>query len=382
MTDELIVSFEPHSLNVSIDNQLLNASSKETIIRGADGKDGQDGQPGAPGAPGEDGVSPTVEITTVTGGHAVTITDADHPSGQTFNVLDGQDGQDGQPGQQGPAGQDGAPGADGVSPTVEITSVTGGHSVTITDKDHPGGQSFNVMDGTIGHDGAAGPPGIAVQDTAPTTDVQMWLDTDGDPVIVPEIDDNSTNLVDTWSSQKISNSIGLVDNSLTGTQRGLAIIVDGDLCDVAVPVGGYAYIRNNTHGLAEGLYTNTSASAFPTTGGTADSTVFTAVSGGGLNELRNYAKTLSLARITPQNRTDIKSNLANDAWYVFPKAGFFMVSSKTSGAVLVQLEDTYLSFQVATNSSHVMFVAKGMNTRITSAYYSNVNYAFFIPFDD
>ena len=36
-----------------------------------------------------DGVSPTVTVTTISGGHRITITDADHPSGQSFDVLDG-----------------------------------------------------------------------------------------------------------------------------------------------------------------------------------------------------------------------------------------------------------------------------------------------------
>lgn len=75
-------------------------------------------------------------------------------------------------------------------------------------------------------------------------------------------------------------------DKLDATQSGLAIIVDGDTASMAVPVSGYAYIKNNTHGLAEGLYTNTSSSAFPTSGGTADGTVFTAVSGGGLNAIQ------------------------------------------------------------------------------------------------
>lgn len=38
-------------------------------------------------------------------------------------------------------------GADGVSPTVTVETITDGHRVTITDKDHPTGQSFDVMDG-------------------------------------------------------------------------------------------------------------------------------------------------------------------------------------------------------------------------------------------
>lgn len=41
------------------------------------------------GPKGLDGVSPEVTISNITGGHAVTITDADHPNGQTFNVMDG-----------------------------------------------------------------------------------------------------------------------------------------------------------------------------------------------------------------------------------------------------------------------------------------------------
>lgn len=40
-------------------------------------------------------------------------------------------------------------GTDGVSPAVTITTITGGHTVTITDASHPGGQSFNVMDGDM-----------------------------------------------------------------------------------------------------------------------------------------------------------------------------------------------------------------------------------------
>lgn len=47
------------------------------------------GAQGNPGTDGDDGVSPVVTITTITGGHAVTITDAAHPGGQTFNVMDG-----------------------------------------------------------------------------------------------------------------------------------------------------------------------------------------------------------------------------------------------------------------------------------------------------
>lgn len=91
---------------------------------------------------GEDGVSPTVTVTEITGGHRVTITDADGE--HQYDVMDGADGQD---------GTDGTDGTDGVSPAVTITTITGGHRVTITDADHPAGQSFDVMDGQGGGGG-------------------------------------------------------------------------------------------------------------------------------------------------------------------------------------------------------------------------------------
>lgn len=47
---------------------------------------------GPAGNPGQDGVSPEVTVEEIPGGHRVTIMDADHPSGQTFNVMDGEDG--------------------------------------------------------------------------------------------------------------------------------------------------------------------------------------------------------------------------------------------------------------------------------------------------
>ena len=75
--------------------------------------------------------------------------------------------------------------------------------------------------------------------------------------------------------------------AIAKNEAGLAIIVTGDSCTQAVPAGGYAYIKNNTHGLTEGLYRNKSSSSFPTSGGTANSTVFEAVSDGGLNALNS-----------------------------------------------------------------------------------------------
>lgn len=86
----------------------------------------------AEGTDGTDGVSPTVTIVDITSGHRITITDEDHPTGQSFDILNGTDGDD------------------GYSPAVTIVTIAGGHRITITDKDHPQGQSFDVLDGQGG----------------------------------------------------------------------------------------------------------------------------------------------------------------------------------------------------------------------------------------
>lgn len=78
------------------------------------------------------------------------------PAGSSATVTNSGTGTDpilnfGIPkGDTGAAGQDGNDGADGYSPEVSIATITGGHSVTITDEDHPTGQTFNVMDGQDG----------------------------------------------------------------------------------------------------------------------------------------------------------------------------------------------------------------------------------------
>ena len=57
------------------------------VPRGADGQNGQNGQNGT------DGVSPTIAITDITGGHRLTITDANGT--QTVDVMDGDKGDPG-----------------------------------------------------------------------------------------------------------------------------------------------------------------------------------------------------------------------------------------------------------------------------------------------
>ena len=113
---------------------------------------------GTDGTDGDDGVSPTVAVTEITNGHRVTITDKNHPSGMSFDVTNGAKGDKGDaftyadftPQQL--ASLKGEKGDDGVSPFVSISAITGGNAVTITDATHPQGQTFNVMNGTNGND--------------------------------------------------------------------------------------------------------------------------------------------------------------------------------------------------------------------------------------
>ena len=91
-------------------------------------------------------------------------------------------------------------------------------------------------------------------------------------------------VLDARQGKALNDEIDSVSENIATLREGVAIIVDGDTASVAVPVGGYAYIKNNTHGLAEGMYKNTSSSAFPVSGGTANSTVFTTVPTGAVND--------------------------------------------------------------------------------------------------
>lgn len=97
-------------------------------ITDAEGAHTVDVMDGAKGDPGE---SPVVAVSTITGGHRVTI--ADVTGTHSFNVMDGAEGDPGDP---------------GYSPTVSVTDITGGHRVTITDAS--GAHTFDVMDGEGG----------------------------------------------------------------------------------------------------------------------------------------------------------------------------------------------------------------------------------------
>lgn len=89
----------------------------------------------------------TTESTAAGGVNRVKIILTDGTS-YTLNVRNGRDGSRGATGGTGPAG------ADGVSPTVSVEQITGGNRIAITDVN--GKKTFDVMNGSVGKDGAAG----------------------------------------------------------------------------------------------------------------------------------------------------------------------------------------------------------------------------------
>ena len=103
------------------------------------------------GNTGATGATPDITITATadalsSDNPSVTVTEGGTAENPTFAMA--FSGLKGTKGDTGNTGATGATGADGISPGVTITTITGGHRVTITDKDHPNGQNFDVMDGT------------------------------------------------------------------------------------------------------------------------------------------------------------------------------------------------------------------------------------------
>ena len=132
------ISSIAQNLDGTLSINLDDGTSYETEpLRGEDGADGADGA---------DGVSPTVSFSEITGGHSMTVVDADGT--HSINIMDGADGAD---------GTDGTDGADGTSPAVSFSDITGGHSMTVVDA--IGTHSINIMDGADGAKGDKGDKG-------------------------------------------------------------------------------------------------------------------------------------------------------------------------------------------------------------------------------
>lgn len=182
------------------------------------------------GGSGEDGVSPKVTITTITGGHRINITDKDHPNGMSFDVMDGTDGNDGD---------------DGVSPTVTVTEITNGHRVTITDKDHPDGQIFDVLNGAKGDKGDS----FTYADFTAEQLASLKGAKGDDGKGIVSIEKTSTSgLVDTYTITYTDNTTSTytVTNGRNGTNGDNYVLTNQDKSDIAQLVVGLLPTYNGT----------------------------------------------------------------------------------------------------------------------------------------
>lgn len=121
---------------------------------------------GGDGAAGKDGVSPTITVTDIVGGHRLTIVDT--IGTKTVDVLDGVNGAEGKAGSQGPAGIQGPAGQDGVNAVIKSVSATvdnstGAPTVSVTaggtESERTFAFSFAGLKGAKGDRGEQGIPG-------------------------------------------------------------------------------------------------------------------------------------------------------------------------------------------------------------------------------
>ena len=130
-----------------------SGSQTVKILNGTDGAKGDTGATGPQGPKGDTG--------------ATGATGPQGPKGDT-----------GETGATGPQGPKGADGTDGVSPTVTVTDINGGHRVTITDA--TGAKTFDVMDGAQEISEAVKQylgTYMYVGETEPTSGPVLWFDT-------------------------------------------------------------------------------------------------------------------------------------------------------------------------------------------------------------
>ena len=107
------------------------------------------------GADGKDGVSPTISVSVISGGHRLTIKDANGT--KTVDLLDGKDGEDGSDGSPGAAGEKGADGV-GIKNIVFKQNTTAGNVYTINLTDGSS-YDFTAPVGPKGADGSGGTGG-------------------------------------------------------------------------------------------------------------------------------------------------------------------------------------------------------------------------------
>ena len=192
---------------------------------GPQGEQGPKGDKGDTGAKGADATPLTATTATIADGTQVTIsyTSGGDPLAQ-FNVLNGAQGASGQKG------------ADGISPIVELTEIhdseypQGGWNVKITDAEHQSGQTFQIFNGIDGQGATVDlieGNGIQITHEEGTTNYTISVSADyalkselpdvTDMATQTYVNDASANVLsaaETWvNQQNFATSASLIDNT-------------------------------------------------------------------------------------------------------------------------------------------------------------------------
>lgn len=180
--------------------------------RGESGAPGRDGTNGTNGKDGENGKTPQIQINSSNAHWEWRYSGASEWTDLGV-VASGAVGPQGIPGVSGASGAPGAKGEDGddgVSPAVTVSALPydpekpqGGTRVTITDKDHPTGQSFDVYNGIDGQGATVNlleGEGIQILHTPGTTDYTIGVS--ADYALKSELPDVTDMATKTWVGQQ------------------------------------------------------------------------------------------------------------------------------------------------------------------------------------
>lgn len=166
----------------------------------------------------------------------------------------------------------------------------------------------------------------------------------------------------------VKNTLTQLEAETETVENGLAIIIEGNSCASGASQGQYVYLKDSTiTGYADGLYT--AAQAIPANT-TIDGTYLTAVSGGGLNSLKDSFQ----SHVT--TRTESSTYSADETIYITAeKNGYIGGRTTNSGAnyfcqvaVLDDSNNLLISAMSQGNSNNsaqcMVYVHKGQHVRV------------------
>lgn len=237
--------------------------------RGESGAPGRDGTNGTNGTNGADGKTPQIQINSSNAHWEWRYSGASEWTDLGV-VASGAVGPQGIPGVSGASGAPGAKGADGedgFSPAVTLSAITdpqhpnGGTRVTITDKEHPAGQNFDIFNGddgsgssdefdstTIsGYGTAAAPYGVDTTVIATKT----WTSTELDKKLDPSDLTPAHGVSGAWDSGDQEYNFGLWNDYEQAIQTVSARVMIPDSADVSLK-DKYLVLRTKADGTVDG----------------------------------------------------------------------------------------------------------------------------------